>query len=260
MAVLNPHPRYFPTAVESILGQSFEDFEFVIVEDPSETSAKELLGGISDQRLRLFTNPRRTSLRDQRNQAIGHSHSSLLAILDADDVAEPGRLQAQVDAMRSRPEIAVLGTDLLLVDADDRLLGLRRYPRGHAGIVSAMKRYNPVAQPSVMLRRDAVLAVGGYQWDRPVEDYELWCRLALSGYEFATYPKPLTRHRLHAQSSKSSIPHDTLRASIELKRRYWGSRLGWRGHLRIRLEEMLLRVPARTLIWAFRMWELSRRF
>src|SRR5439155_27194000 len=88
MPVLNPHPVYFPEAVASIVGQTFPDWELVIVEDPSATSAAELLGRFDDPRIRLIANPQVTGLIAQRNRTLAEASADLVALIDADDIAE----------------------------------------------------------------------------------------------------------------------------------------------------------------------------
>src|SRR5947207_11341680 len=106
MPVLNPHPVYFREAVQSILAQERADLELVIVEDPGERSAAELLP--ADPRIRHVRNPERTSLVDQRNRALAEARADFVAMLDADDIAEPARLATQLAFLRDHPEVGVV--------------------------------------------------------------------------------------------------------------------------------------------------------
>ena len=89
MAVYRPHPVYFPEAVRSVLTQTVSNLELVIVEDPSPASGVDMLKGIDDPRVRHHVNSTRTCLVDQRNLCVAKARSDFVAILDADDVAEP---------------------------------------------------------------------------------------------------------------------------------------------------------------------------
>ncbi|MDW8030145.1 MAG: glycosyltransferase family 2 protein, partial [Armatimonadota bacterium] len=131
MPAFNPHPVYFRQAVESILNQTFEDWEFVIVEDPSPRQAAEILKDYPDPRIRHFVNPKRTSLVQQRNRALEEACGKLIACQDADDISEPERLAKQVAFMESNPDVAVLGTPLTVIDGDGKVLGYRFYPCEH---------------------------------------------------------------------------------------------------------------------------------
>src|SRR5262245_23347565 len=117
MTVLEPHPRYFPEAVASVLAQSYSPWELVIVEDPSASSAGELLRQFSDSRIHHVCNPERTSHVRQRNQSLKLARGELVATLDADDRCHPDRLARQVAFLRKHPEIGVVGTQLAIIDA-----------------------------------------------------------------------------------------------------------------------------------------------
>jgi glycosyltransferase involved in cell wall biosynthesis len=250
---LNPHPVYFREAVASVLGQTIAELELVIVEDPSSSSARKLLADITDPRLRLLSNPTRTSLVDQRNRAFAEARGELVAMLDADDIALPDRLEKQLAYLREHPEVAVLGTNLIVIDEHGRDIGVREYPGDHAAIVAAMARYNAIAQPSVMCRRDVVIDAGGYQYrDFPVnEDYELWSRLIARGVRFANHSESLVRYRLHAGGTKALMLRRMLRATLDIKRRFWREHMDSRARLRFYGEQMLLGLPASWVLKLF---------
>ena len=109
MPVLNPHPVYFRQAIESVLNQTFEDWELVIVEDQSPRPAAEILKDYPDPRIRHFVRSQRTSLGDAMNLGLHEARAELVAILHADDISEPERLEKQVKFMENHPEVAVLG-------------------------------------------------------------------------------------------------------------------------------------------------------
>lgn len=251
MAVLAPDPRYFPAAVRSILDQTIEDLELVIVEDPSERSAAEQLRGIDDPRVRLIENPIRTSLVDQRNRAVSEGRAHLVAILDADDVARPEWLAAQVRMFEDRPEVDVVGTALRVVDDAGDVVGYRDYPTDHEDIVRAFPRYNPVAQPGVVFRRDAFDATGGYQARIANEDYDLWSRMALAGRVFANHDRRLVDYRVHPSGMKARKLRETIRGTLDVKWRLWRSHLGAIGWLWFAMEAALLLLPTDLVYRAF---------
>jgi glycosyltransferase involved in cell wall biosynthesis len=223
MAVYRPHPRYFTEAVESVLAQTFGDFEFVIVEDPSEASAADLLTAWQDPRIRHIANLRRTSLLQQRNRGLAEARGELVAIVDADDVWERDKLEKEVAFLRAHTDTEVVGSHIRIIDDEGRDCGYRTYPLDHEGIARAMRRSCPVSHSSVVYRREAVVAAGGYQFPERGEDYELWCRLVRRGARFATYPEPLVRYRLHGAQQKAHGLRDLLRAMIYIKEMYWGN-------------------------------------
>ncbi len=260
MTVLDPDPRYFREAVASVLAQDYTNLELVIVEDPSPRSAGEMLKSFSDPRIVYVANPDRTSHSRQRNQSLALARGELVATLDADDVSEPTRISRQVRFFQEHPEVTVVGTQLDMIDAEGRMVGSRVYPTTHEAILAAMPRFNPIAQPSVMFRKDAIVAAGGYGYDRypAVEDYDLWSRLAKSGVRFANLPEPLLKYRLHPGGMKATRLKGILRGTLDVKQRYWRSQLGLRGHARMVLERLLLCVPPAITYQLFT-WTALRR-
>lgn len=244
MPVLCPHPRFFPEAVASVLGQTHANLELVIVEDPSEQSAGALLARFDDARVRHIVNPARTSLLAQRNRCLAEARGAYVAQLDADDVAHPERVARQLAFLEGHSDVDVVGTHLEIIDEAGNTRGYRYYPESHDDIVRTMRRYNPIANPGVMFRRDVVLEAGGYQFEGGVaEDYDLYCRLALRGARFATYPAHLLRYRIHGTGTKAATLRQHLRNTIDIKRRYWRERMTPRDHARLAAERAMLHLP-----------------
>ena len=125
------------------------------------------------------------------------AQSELIARIDADDIAEPDRIRRQVEYLCDHRKVGVLGTQMKAIDSEKVLTN---HPTNDAELRWALRFTNPVAHPSVMLRRSAVLEAGNYR-DLPPgnEDYDLWVRMALL-VRFATLDQPLLRYRIHEQS------------------------------------------------------------
>jgi glycosyltransferase involved in cell wall biosynthesis len=245
MAVLNPHPVYFPQAVRSILAQTLGQFELLIVEDPSPRRAEDTLAGFDDPRIRYYRNPERTGLIRQRNQGLALARSDVVAQFDADDIAEPSRLARQLDYLRAHPDVGVLGSQIAVIDERGAVRGYRRYPLTHEAVLEALPRVVPLAHPSVMFRKGPVLAAGGYQHvEFPhVDDYELWSRLALQGVRFANLPEVLLHYRVHPEMGKVTRLREVIRGVLRVKRLYWRDRMDWQARARMWGEQLLLGLP-----------------
>lgn len=244
MAVYQPHPAYFREAVRSVLEQTYDDIELIVVEDPSSTPAADVLRQFPDSRIRHVVNPVRTSLVPSRNQALGLARGQFVAMLDADDVCRPDRIQKQVAYFEAHEEACVVGTQLELIDSSGRCRGWRRYPLDHRSIVRAMARFNSIAQPSAMLRRRTAVALGEcFYADCETEDYDLWCRLARKGARFANLPEALVQYRIHPDARKAQTLRQTLRGTIDVKRKYWNSDMGPADRLRMYAEYLMLMLP-----------------
>lgn len=261
MPVYRPDPRFFPPAVASVLDQTFESFELLIVERPcSGPGVLDLLPETRDPRVRRLEDPETESpgLTHQLNLGLAAARASLIARFDADDLCAPRRLERQWNRMREQPEITVLGTGLELIDDAGGVVGRRGYPPEHDDVLAAFPYFNPLAHPSVVFRRGPVLAVGGYQRQGPAQDYDLWSRLAGEGARFANLHQELLRYRVHPEAVKAIHLRQTLKATLEVKRTYWWRAMGPWARLRWHGEWMLQWFPGRWVHRAFLRWvELS---
>jgi glycosyltransferase involved in cell wall biosynthesis len=245
MTIHKPHEKFFPMAVRSILRQSLEDFELIIVEDPSPRSGREMLSGMSDGRIRYIAAEQRTCLVRQRNRAIELARGEFVAVMDGDDVAHPERFAKQVQHLRKQPELGVLGSQIAVIDCHDRISGYRRFPLGHDDIFLGLSRFVPICQPSVMFRREVFENVGGYEFlELPVgTDYELWSRWIHRGVRFANHPEDLLFYRIHSDQMKFRQLRETILASLRVKELYWLNHMNTRARLRMLGERMLLHLP-----------------
>lgn len=251
MPVLDPDPNYLRTAVESLRNQQFIDWELIIVEDPSERSARVVLETFSDPRILHIENIQRTSLVSQRNRGCFAARGKYLALMDADDIAHPERLARQVEFLESQPEIGVVGSNVQVIDAGGRVAGRREFPQQHDDIRRAMRRVVPLCQPAVMLRASIVSELGGYvAGEYPVaEDYEFWSRLMRAGVRFANLPEALLYYRIHPHQVKQSRFRQTVLAVRSVRQRYWSANPDWYSRLHARLESLLLVMPERWATW-----------
>ncbi len=261
MSILEPDLGYLRGAIESLLQQSYRTFEVIVLEDPSPTSAESLVAEFDDPRIIYRRNPENVSLAESRNRCIELARGQLLAVMDADDICHPERLAKQYAFMQAEGDVAVLGSQISLIDAAGESRGFRKYPLQDQAIRQAMRRFNPLAHPSIMMRKSAILAAGGYDpaSGGVCDDYDLWSRLASSSARFANLSEVLLQYRLHGGSTKSRKLRQTLADSIRIKKKYFGPRFTARERLRILGEQALLRMPAPMVLRLFRMTNLSSR-
>lgn len=252
MSVWRPDPDHLRQALDSVLDQQFQDFELLVVEDPSEVHAAPLLAARADPRVRHVVNAERVPLAASRNQGLGLARGEFVAIADADDVCLPHRLAAQVAFLRAHPEVDLCGGQIEAIDDAGRSLGYRVYPCEPDRVTATLRRYNPIAHPTVMARRTALLAASGYDVGAGSgEDYDLWSRLARAGRVLANLPDVLVRYRLHPGSTKATRLRATLDATLRVKQRYWREDMGLRDRLRMAGERVLQWLPPRLVTWLF---------
>lgn len=254
LPVYQPRLDYLHSAIESILQQSFSDFELIIIEAPSAVSIDKLLAKYDDARIQHHRFADKPSLVKQLNYGLQLARADMIARMDGDDWSHPERLKRQWDFLQENPEISVLGTQICIMDDRDRPIGFRHYPTEPEQTAQLLKRYNTIAHPSVMYRKKPVLEVGGYWYDRfPAnEDYELWCRLAKRGYRLATLNEQLLRYRIHPQAMKSEKLKKILRGTRLVKRHYYGSTMTMVDWSRYYAEGTLLNLPGWMILQLFK--------
>jgi glycosyltransferase involved in cell wall biosynthesis len=165
-------------AVASVLAQSDGDLELIVVDDGSTDATPALLAAVSDPRLRVHRQPR-TGLTRALNAGLGLARAPLVARLDADDVALPERLARQRTFMAAHRDVGLLGTAAREERPDGRLVRVTRPPVDDAALRRALIRANPFVHSSVIVRRELLARVGGYDERLAVaQDYDLWMRLA----------------------------------------------------------------------------------
>lgn len=190
---------YVAEAVNSILSQSFSNFELIIINDGSTDASSSILRKLAslDSRIKLFERPN-CGLVFTLNEGISQAKGWLIARMDADDISMPDRFSLQYARMVKSPDLAVIGSFIRVIDKNGNTVRDCDYPLSPAQTSRFLECGSPVAHPAVMMRRDAVLKVGGY---RKVfshcEDYDLWLRINEIGYNIANIAKPLLRYRVH---------------------------------------------------------------
>lgn len=191
--------KYLAEAIESILTQTFTDFEFIIVDDGSKDHSAEIVGSYAEQddRIRFVKLERNLGEAGARNHGIAYARGEFIATMDCDDVSLPQRLERQLDAMARNPAIGVLGTGAQAVNEELRPLFNFDLPQQHALIVINLFVGSFLIHPSTMMRRQALSDVGGYARSRPTApDTELWSRL-MWRTRFANLPERLLLYRWH---------------------------------------------------------------
>jgi len=177
MAVRDGAP-WVREAVASILAQTAEDLELIVIDDGSTDATPALLGDARDPRLRLERQETQ-GLTRALNRALGLARAPLVARLDADDLALPERLARQRAFLDANAEVGLLGTAAREVDGAGREVRVVSPPQDDAALRRALIRENPFVHSSVMLRRALCEGAGGYDERLPVaQDYDLWMRMS----------------------------------------------------------------------------------
>jgi glycosyltransferase involved in cell wall biosynthesis len=190
--------RFIGESMESILNQSFRDFEFVIVDFGSTDNSRAIISGYQakDSRIKLHVIPP-CGLSEARNASCFLAQGKYIALMDADDVAFPDRLERQVAFLDQHAEIALLGSAIRCMGASGEAPFVRSFPLTDGEVRSALERGVVLQQTTVMMRREAFGVVKGYRRAFPLaEDYDLWLRV-IEHFQVANLPEPLVDYRIH---------------------------------------------------------------
>jgi glycosyltransferase involved in cell wall biosynthesis len=206
LPVYNSEP-YLAEALDSILRQTFDDFELIAVYDASIDNSRSRLEDAArrDARVSVVDGPGR-GLVDALNLGLARARGEFIARMDADDVSQSTRFARQVEYLRANPQIAVVGSAITLIDAAGKVMREIEYPLTPVEVARFLiETGSALAHPAVMARRDAMLSVGGYRsLFQHAEDYDLWLRLA-ELHSLANLPERLLRYRHH--DTKGSLRH-----------------------------------------------------
>ena len=197
--VIRNADRFLADAIESILDQTFRDFEFIILDFGSTDKSKQIASGYAskDSRICLKEIPK-CGLAAARNAACFLARGRYIAIQDADDISLPHRLLAEVAFMEGDPEVGLLGGAVQWINSHGSFLPTpEAYPTADHEIRPQLKKWNTFWQPTVLIRREAFLQFGGYLEVLPQsEDYDLWLRIS-EHHKCANLQQVLVKYRIH---------------------------------------------------------------
>lgn len=190
-----------PASLESVLRQTFTDFELLIIDDASTDETADLLRAVRDPRVRVLTNAENLGLTRSLNRGLSEARGEFIARQDADDLSAPDRFEKQLAFLRAHPEVQLLGTCAWRLNPLGRVTGANDLPTTHDAIRWVSVTDNPFLHTSVVFRTATILAeFGGYDESFAIcQDYQLWTRVA-DTYRVANLRDRLVRMREHPAS------------------------------------------------------------
>lgn len=236
--------RYLAEALNSVLQQTFADFELIIIDDGSSDGTGTILATYTDPRVIVHHNESNYGLVSALNRALSLARGEYVARMDADDVMLPTRLAKQVAYLDRHLEIGVLGTCMTLITEDSQACGTFEVACDHEMIAWTLLFGSMLAHPTVMMRRALIEQVEGYQPDAIAEDIDLWARL-VERTRFANLPDALLLYRQHL-ASLSQSRWQKIQDDMQRIRQQWLTRL------------LNRTVPPEQIAWLARSQDIQR--
>ena len=217
--------RFLGEAIESILSQTFQDFEFIIIDDGSTDWSWRIIQEYANMDNRIITTKNNTNtwISATRNQMVDLCTGNYIVCQDSDDVSLPERLALSIEYLERNPDCWVVAWDVLVIDDEWKQLWKRSYSNH---IKKTILKKSPIAQLASMFRKDVFEEVGKYSEELKVaEDYDLWCKMYGAWYTINNLWIPLAKMRLRTGQTKSTkikeVIHSTLLVQSRAVHLYW---------------------------------------
>ena len=200
---------YISEAIESVLKQSFPNWELIVVDDGSRDGTVQAIREFKDPRILLFRQGN-AGAGAARNRGITESHSSIICFIDADDRLRPYALSRLISALEQNPQACVAYGENILMDVSGRVFGTEKglifAPRPSGQVLRYILQGNFVLTSGVAIRANCLTNVGSFRTDLPrAQDWELWCRLATTGEFIYIGREPIVEYRIRPGSISRTI-------------------------------------------------------
>ena len=194
---------YLADSIESILKQSYSDFEFLIIDDASSDQSKEIILSYKDPRIKLIENKKNIGLTASLNKGIKLTKAKYIFRQDADDISKPNRIEKQLAYMENNPSIICLGSSVEVINNKNEYLETWSAPLDMNKIKQSFCFDNALAHSSICFDRNKVLELGLYDEKyKYCQDFDLWLRMCHAGNTLANIEEVLVQRRRGSSSFK----------------------------------------------------------
>ncbi len=228
MSVYN-NDKYVKIAIDSILHQTYKDYELIIIDDGSTDTTPQIIDTyINHPQVRIIHKQKNEGLQKALNLGISQAKGEYIARLDADDIALPTRLEQQVKYLDQHPEVALLGSCFYTCNDIGQITGKITIPLTNKELQEEIPKHNRFGHSTVMLRKSTLVQLNGYDESFiSSEDYDLWLRIAEVA-EMANLEQFLTIYRMHAKQityiKRQETSSEAERARQRMRERRKGKR------------------------------------
>lgn len=262
MAVYNTE-KFVWQAIESILHQSFSDFEMIIIDDASTDNSWGILQKFAkkDERIKIFQNKKNLWIAKTRQKLINLTNSDYIATMDSDDISTVHRLEKSYNFLKQNYDYAVVSGNTEIIDEKNQILGYRKYSEK---IAKNILKKSPIAQWASMFRKKIFEEVNGYDEDLNFgEDYDLWCKMYSKWYKIKNLDNFLLKVRIRQWQTKIKNLKETLKNTIFIQKRAmekYQIKPDFSDKIYHFLEKILLFFPDFFIFWLFQKYTYSQKY
>ena len=220
MATFNEKPNMVGKAIESILSQTYQNFELFVLDDSTAEETKQKIDSYSsDSRVHVIRESNRMKFVPALNKGLKLASGKYIARMDGDDIALPDRFEKQVNYLEENKDVAVLGGHMNIIDENDAIKSERLYATTDKAFLKYAIFRNPIAHPTVMFRKQ--LVDKGFTYDETLkrsEDLDLWLRLLKAGYKLKNLDEKILNYRVLSQQMKKR-GRDQWKYNLKIRKR-----------------------------------------
>ena len=253
--------KFLRDSIESILNQTYKNFEFIIVDDGSTDNSVRIIKEYQkkDKRIKLIENKKNLGQSRALKIGLNNARGFYYSKMDQDDISDKNILEKELDFLEKNKDYVIVGSNLEIIDEDKKKIGYRFYPQENKEIKKTLIFKSPFAYPSIMIRLESLKIILYDEKYLYCEDYDLWFKLLKYG-KGKNLPDFLLKYRINKNQVKSKRLKIQLKETIQVQRKYlftkeYFSLLALINHL---LLHLLYFLPNFLVLWLFKKAEFRK--
>lgn len=249
--------KYVEEAINSILNQTYKNFELIILDDASTDNTPLILKNLAkkDPRIRYIRNEKNLYIAGNRNKGISLAKGKYILWQDADDISLPNRIEKLLSFMEEHPKTGICGSYLQSF-YKDKIKDIRKYPQRDKIIRENLFKFSPIAQPTAIIKKECFDKIGNFDIDMPpAEDIDLTFRIGTL-YKFANIPEVLLMYREHPDSATYTKMKRIISNTLKIRKKYskgFGYKMNFSDKIAYLITKLALIVPPKIVIYIFKL-------
>lgn len=214
--------KYISEAIESIINQTYQNLQIIIIDDGSTDNSLEIINSFKDKRINVISR-KNMGLIFTLNEALQYAKGNYIARMDADDISRSDRIEKQVSFLKKNPNISIIGSYATIINESNHIIGYRKPAKHNFSLKATCFLGSPFIHPSVMFNKKLINNELYYSDEfLHAEDYELWSRLATKDdIKFSTIPEYLLMYRVLNTSISRTYSEKQKKMTLKVQKRYF---------------------------------------